>query len=151
MGNYTIFQMFENPRRGRQARNFTTNVPKILDIKSSFRTDIFRKLSSGAPDHFEISVQKFGKSVRLVRDQGFHSLITCPSGINLFEIPDQYIFNKLILLSEKTTQCSVPLSMPVCGFRSNSWLTRGIENSQEPIKFDRLLEFEKQGRERQAC
>ena len=34
MGNYTIFQMFENPRRGRQARNFT-NVPKILDLKSS--------------------------------------------------------------------------------------------------------------------
>ena len=27
--------MFENPRRGRQARNFTTNVPKILDFKSS--------------------------------------------------------------------------------------------------------------------
>jgi len=35
MGNYTIFMMFENPRRGRQARNFTTNVPKILDLKSS--------------------------------------------------------------------------------------------------------------------
>ena len=28
--------MFENPRRDRQARNFTTNVPKILDRKSSF-------------------------------------------------------------------------------------------------------------------
>ena len=27
--------MFENPRRGRQARNFTTNVPKILDRKLS--------------------------------------------------------------------------------------------------------------------
>ena len=27
--------MFENPKRGRQARNFTTNVPKILDLKSS--------------------------------------------------------------------------------------------------------------------
>ena len=27
--------MFENPRRGRQARNFTTNVPKILHLKSS--------------------------------------------------------------------------------------------------------------------
>ena len=27
--------MFENPRRGRQARNFKTNVPKILDLKSS--------------------------------------------------------------------------------------------------------------------
>ena len=35
MGNYTIFNMFENPRRGRQARNLTTNVPKILDLKSS--------------------------------------------------------------------------------------------------------------------
>ena len=27
--------MFENNRRGRQARNFTTNVPKILNLKSS--------------------------------------------------------------------------------------------------------------------
>ena len=35
MGNFTIFEMFENPRRGRQTRNFTTNVPKILDLKSS--------------------------------------------------------------------------------------------------------------------
>ena len=35
MGNYTIFKMFENSRRSRQAGNFTTNVPKILDLKSS--------------------------------------------------------------------------------------------------------------------
>ena len=35
MGNYTNFYMFENPRRGRQARNFTKNVPKILELKSS--------------------------------------------------------------------------------------------------------------------
>ena len=35
MGNYTIFWMFENPRRDKQVRNFTTNVPKILDLKSS--------------------------------------------------------------------------------------------------------------------
>ena len=27
--------MFENPRRGRQAKKITTNVPKILDLKSS--------------------------------------------------------------------------------------------------------------------
>ena len=27
--------MFENPRRGRQAKNFKTNVSKILDLKSS--------------------------------------------------------------------------------------------------------------------
>ena len=35
MGNYTTFKMFENPRKGRQARNFTRNFPKILDVKSS--------------------------------------------------------------------------------------------------------------------
>ena len=35
MGNCAIFLTFENPRRGRQARDFTTNVPKILDLKSS--------------------------------------------------------------------------------------------------------------------
>ena len=42
--------MFENPRRGRQARNFTTNVPKILDLKSSSE-----QLTLGAPDttHFD--------------------------------------------------------------------------------------------------
>ena len=41
--------MFENPRRGRQARNFTKNVPKILDLKSSSEHIFFRKLSLGAP------------------------------------------------------------------------------------------------------
>ena len=35
MGNYTILGLFENPRRGRQLRNLTTNVPKSLDLKSS--------------------------------------------------------------------------------------------------------------------
>ena len=42
--------MFENPRSGRQARNFTTNVRKILDQKIVFRKDIFQKLTLGAPD-----------------------------------------------------------------------------------------------------
>ena len=42
--------MFENPRRGRQARNFTTNVSKILDLKSSSEQIFFRKLSLGAPE-----------------------------------------------------------------------------------------------------
>ena len=35
MGNYTILGGSENPRKGGQARNLTTNVPKILDLKSS--------------------------------------------------------------------------------------------------------------------
>ena len=37
--------MFENPRRGRQARN----VPKILDLKSSSEQIFSRKLPLGAP------------------------------------------------------------------------------------------------------
>ena len=52
MGNYTTFLTFENPGRGRQARNFTENNPKILDLKSSSQQIIFRKLSLGAPDEF---------------------------------------------------------------------------------------------------
>ena len=42
--------MFENPRRGRQARDFTTNAPKILDLKSSSEQIFSRKLPLGAPD-----------------------------------------------------------------------------------------------------
>ena len=49
MGNYTILLMFENPRRGREARNFTTNVPKILVLKSSSEQIFSRKLPLGAP------------------------------------------------------------------------------------------------------
>ena len=49
MSNYTILQMFENTRRGRQARNFTTNAPKILDLKSSSEQIFSRKLPLGAP------------------------------------------------------------------------------------------------------
>ena len=44
--------MFENPRRGRQARNFTTNVSKILDLKSASEQIFFRKLSLGAPEQY---------------------------------------------------------------------------------------------------
>ena len=43
--------MFENPRRSRQARNVTTNVPKILDLKSSSEQIFFRKLPLGAPEN----------------------------------------------------------------------------------------------------
>ena len=47
--------MFENPGRGRQVSNFTTNVPKILDLKSSSEQIFFRKLSLGAPAKFKNS------------------------------------------------------------------------------------------------
>ena len=42
--------MFENPRRGRQARSFTTNAPKILVLKSSSEQKFSRKLPLGAPE-----------------------------------------------------------------------------------------------------
>ena len=48
--------MFENPRRGRQGRNFTTNAPKILDLKSSTEQIFSRKLPLGAPDLLPRSV-----------------------------------------------------------------------------------------------
>ena len=43
--------MFENPRRGRQAGNFTTNVPKILDLKS-FSEQIFSENWRWVPLNF---------------------------------------------------------------------------------------------------
>ena len=46
--------MFENPRRGRQVSDVTTNVPKILDLKSSSEQIFFRKLSLGAPVRYRI-------------------------------------------------------------------------------------------------
>ena len=48
--------MFENPRRGRQARNFEKNVLKISDLKSSFEQIFSEKLSLGAPDHSHVKL-----------------------------------------------------------------------------------------------
>ena len=48
--------MFENPRRGWQARNFTANVPKILDLKSSSE-QIFSENWRWVP-LFDIAVQQ---------------------------------------------------------------------------------------------
>ena len=58
--------MFETPRRGRQARNFTTNVPKILVLKSSSEQIFSRKLPSGAPAILRgILEEKYSKWVKL--------------------------------------------------------------------------------------
>ena len=51
--------MFENPRRRRQARNFTKNVSKIQDLKSSSEEIFFRKLSLGSPDAVACCCAKF--------------------------------------------------------------------------------------------
>ena len=54
--------MFENPRRGKQARNFTTNVLKILDLKSSSE-QIFSENCRWVPLIFDSSVVIFDSSV----------------------------------------------------------------------------------------
>ena len=57
-----------------QARNFTTNVPKILDLKSSSEQIFPRKLSLGAPEPdgrdqgFQATIMK--SSVDEVREKG---------------------------------------------------------------------------------
>ena len=57
--------MSENPRRERQARNFTTNAPKILDLKSSSEQIFSRKLPSGAPELGRSSFES-GEPLKLV-------------------------------------------------------------------------------------
>ena len=73
MGNYTMFGKFENPRRGMQARNLTTNVPKILDLKSSSE-QIFSKNCRWVPLNSVTTVTGAGKtklSNRLFRERFF--------------------------------------------------------------------------------
>ena len=62
MGNYPNFKMFENLRRGRQARNFRKNVPKILDL---------RKLTLGAPVY---PYTRYKKSYQASASRGFQSI-----------------------------------------------------------------------------
>ena len=67
--------MFENPRRGREARNFTTNVPKILVLKSSSEQIFSRKLPLGAPDHLKVwrKFAPFPSVINTTNDSRFHS------------------------------------------------------------------------------
>ena len=58
--------MFENPRRGRQARNFSTNVPRILDLKSSSE-QVYSENCRWVPMH----------CVEIKMDQN-DSIVSCP-------------------------------------------------------------------------
>ena len=78
--------MFENPRSGRQARNFTTNAPKILDLKSSSEQIFSRKLPLGAP-------VKIGEQRRFLVTDSIHFLKMClaaflkSSSLNGYKLP----------------------------------------------------------------
>ena len=60
--------MFENPRRGREAKNFTTNVPKILDLKSSSE-QIFSENCRRVPLLYDKKEQRLIVTVYLRRDE----------------------------------------------------------------------------------
>ena len=63
--------MFENPRGGRQARNFTTNVPKILVLKSSSEQIFSRKLPLGAPEKQQPAEEKDADNIGKVLCNSF--------------------------------------------------------------------------------
>ena len=65
--------MFQNPRTGRQARNFN----KCSENSRSqivFRTDIFRKLSLGAPDYY-MTLRSECRG-RILREEKVNSLLS---------------------------------------------------------------------------
>ena len=68
--------MFENPRRGRPAKNFTTNAPKILDLKWSSEQIFSRKLALGAPDGLPEVLSSVVQKV----DSAIHRIIYYPVG-----------------------------------------------------------------------
>ena len=70
--------MFENPRRSRQARNFTTNAPKILDLKSSSEQIFSRKLPLGAPEFYST------RPVHSLTSKVFTEVSSCSKVINTF-------------------------------------------------------------------
>ena len=81
--------MFENPRRGRQARNFTTNAPKILDLKSSSEQIFSRKLPLGAPEDLIVKEQFIDSCPK---ELAIHLRERAPETLaQIAEIADQYL------------------------------------------------------------
>ena len=68
--------MFENPRRGRQSKNFTTKVPKDPRSQIVFRTNISRKLTLGAPDIMRLSFTQYNNSQYRIYWAWYFSLAT---------------------------------------------------------------------------
>ena len=102
MDNYTIFWMFENLRRGRQARNFTTNVPKILDLKSS-------------------SEQIFSETCRWVplKDQTYCLPISTHDLIRHLN----WAFWFLYWFRNINLAANIPLLLTSCSIKNNCWLS----------------------------
>ena len=89
--------MFENPRRGRQARNFTTNVPKMLDLKSSFE-QIFSENQRWVPLFHQVHNGSFqGYAIKSSHHANFY--------LNVCNTKDatSLVFNISFLLTTKSS------------------------------------------------
>ena len=98
--------MFENPRRGREARNFTTNGPKILDLKSSSEQIFYRKLPLGAP----VSGQEYCTKLKWEHEELTDILISFPGNVegfitlvSSFGLSSFSFFNTSFILSLKVS------------------------------------------------
>ena len=100
--------MFENPRRGRQARNFTTNVPKILDLKSSSEQIFSRKLSLGALDQLSKYLTNVLKPLTEESRHKLQSTENFIDAIKTIQIPDDH---KLVSFDVKSLFTSIPLQL----------------------------------------
>ena len=122
--------MFENPRGGRQARNFTTNVPKILDLKSSSEQIFFRKLSLDAPDQSQrgccIWVSLSYKTVSIVVSSLYYlnNLNSVGNRLNCIALNDAaYFFGgfRFRILGASSGVLVCKLGFGVKGLRSSFW------------------------------
>ena len=115
MGNYTILQMFENPRRGRQATKFTTNVPKILDLKSSSE-QILSENCRWVPLKYDLSsnqhtekVMKYKKRLRKSHSH-CHSHL-CPSSLKQMNFKMERFSGLLVTITTEMIIFNIQLSI----------------------------------------
>ena len=135
--------MFENPRRGRQARNFTTNVPKILDLKSSSE-QIFSENWRWVPLNIPVWKNRNGL-FHLISNQNFRNFGLngkCPWPVffslwtgSLFRACSQAMFS----LSGKGTNTAGPLIKRVNSLKIANFSIKLIHNISK-ANIDDLIE-----------
>ena len=130
--------MFENPRRGRQARNFCNKCSENSRSQIVFRTHIFRKLTFGAPDvrHllFTIFVRKTACQKKQISRWPFH-LCTIFEASNKF--PTIFYDNFVsFLLSRFGFFFDQKRKPEIFGFKTVEESQRGIKKYiLKPLKF----------------
>ena len=128
--------MFENPRRGRQARNFTTNVLKILDLKSSSE-HIFLENWRWVP---LITVTLSLKNVLLFLN-GFGIWVSVPKKLSSIRTAWAICLEKIVVRLNSFERLSVPkkkinvirLNSLGCSFGKNCDLFEGLGVSVSKI------------------